>query len=107
MLEEMLEHMDNRRRSAWRHSLPSAPGVDFLDQHRSDLDVDICGFPWHGEEVGCCRASPLDNPGQKFDRKIGLYAGGSTTELPRSHDMSAPRWWLMAAEGMAGDKWER
>jgi hypothetical protein len=24
------------------------------------------------------------------------------TKLPRSHDMSAPRWWLMAAAGMAG-----
>jgi hypothetical protein len=94
--------MDDRRGSAWRHSPPSAPGVDLFDRHRFDPDVNIRGFPSHGEEVGCCRACPLDNPGQKFDRKIGLYAGGSTTELPRSHDMCAPRWWLMAAAGMAG-----
>jgi hypothetical protein len=83
ILEKMLEHMDNRRGSAWRHSLPSAPGVDFLDRHRSDLDVDICGFLWHGEEVGCCRACPLDNLGQKFDRKIGLYAGETSPQNTR------------------------
>jgi hypothetical protein len=32
MLEELLDHKDDRRSSARRHSLPGAPGVDFLDQ---------------------------------------------------------------------------
>jgi hypothetical protein len=80
MLEEMLEHMDDRSGSAWRHSLPGAPGVDFFDQHRFDPHVDIRGFPSHGDEVGRCGAWPLDNPGQKFDRQVGLY-GIRQTEL--------------------------
>jgi hypothetical protein len=31
MLEEMFEHVDDRRSSARKHSLPGAPGIDFLD----------------------------------------------------------------------------
>jgi hypothetical protein len=80
MLEEMLEHMDDRSGSAWGHSLLGAPGVDFFDQRRFDPHVDIRGFPLHGDEVGRCGAWPLDNPGQKFDRQIGLY-GIRQTEL--------------------------
>jgi hypothetical protein len=67
MLEEMLEHVDDCRGSARRHSLPSAPNVGFLDQLRLDPDVDICGFPFHTGEVGSRRARLLDNPGQKVD----------------------------------------
>src|SRR6516165_11930465 len=47
MLEEVLKHVDDRRRSAWQHALLSAPGVDFLDELGLDPDVDICGFPFH------------------------------------------------------------
>jgi hypothetical protein len=47
MLEELLQHVDDCRRSARRHALPVAPGVDFFDQLGLDPDVNICGFPFH------------------------------------------------------------
>jgi hypothetical protein len=62
MLEEFLEHVDDRRRSAQRHPLSGASGVDFLDQLRLDPDVDIRGFPLHAGEVGRCRAARLIIP---------------------------------------------
>jgi hypothetical protein len=67
MLEEMLEHVDDCRSSARRHSLPGAPGVDFLDQLGLDPDVNICCFPFHTGEVGSRRARLLDSSGQKVD----------------------------------------
>jgi hypothetical protein len=82
MLEEMLEHMDNRRGSAWRHSLLGAPGVDFFDQQRFDPDIDIRSFSSHVDEVGRCRAWPLDNLGQKFDTRLvstGMTPGSQNT----------------------------
>jgi hypothetical protein len=69
MFEELIEHVDDCRRPARRDSLPGAPSVDPLDQPGLDPNVDICGFPFHTGEVGGCRAPPLDNPGQKIDRR--------------------------------------
>ena len=74
MVEELLDHMDDRRRSAWRHSLPSPPGVDPLEQLRLDPDIDISCLPFHAGKVGRCRASLLDDPGQKIDLR-NLSAG--------------------------------
>src|SRR6267142_4032463 len=71
MLEELLEHVDDRRSSAWRHSLPGAPGVDPVDQLGLDLNVNICGFPLHAGEVGSRRACLLDNSSQKIDNRHG------------------------------------
>jgi hypothetical protein len=47
MLKELFDHIDDCRRSAWRYSLPVAPGIDYLDQLGLDPDVNICGFPFH------------------------------------------------------------
>jgi hypothetical protein len=47
MLEEVFEHVDDRRSSAWKHPLPVAPVVDFVDQPGLDPDVDICCFSFH------------------------------------------------------------
>jgi hypothetical protein len=68
MLKEALDHMDDCRGSTRRYSLADAPSVDPLDQLGFDPDVDVCGFSFHAGEVGRCRACPLDNPGQRFDR---------------------------------------
>jgi hypothetical protein len=73
MVEEILEHIDDRRCPAWRHSLPGAPSVDLIDQLGLDPDVDIGGFLWHAGEMGRCRAHPLDNSSQKVD---SLLLGG-------------------------------
>jgi hypothetical protein len=59
MLEELLDHVDDRRSSAWRHSLPTAPSVDFLEQPAFDPNVDLRGFPFHAGEMGRCRAPGL------------------------------------------------
>ena|SRR5277367_1825030 len=79
MLEELFEHMDDCRGSARRHALPGAPGVDFLDQLDLDPDDDICGFPWHADEVGRCRAPLLDNSGQKIDMPVTVWPHGAET----------------------------
>jgi hypothetical protein len=50
MLQEMLEHMDDRGGSASGHSLPGAPCVNFFDQHRFNPHTDIRGFPCHGDQ---------------------------------------------------------
>jgi hypothetical protein len=47
MLKEMIEHVDDSRRPAWRYPLLGAPKVDALDQSRLDPNVDICGFVFH------------------------------------------------------------
>jgi len=52
MLEEVLEHVDDGCCPAWQDALNGPPGVDFLDQLGLDPDVDICGSPFHAEEVG-------------------------------------------------------
>jgi hypothetical protein len=67
MLEELLDHVDDRRSSAWRYSLPGAPGVDFLDQLGFDPDIDLCCFLFHAGEMGRCRAPLLDNSRQEID----------------------------------------
>jgi hypothetical protein len=71
MFEELIEHVDDRRSSAWRHSLPGAPGVDFLDHLGLDLNVNICGFPFHTGESGMLSGTLLDNSGQKIDNRRG------------------------------------
>jgi|HubBroStandDraft_4_1064222.scaffolds.fasta_scaffold02943_8 hypothetical protein len=72
MLKEALDHMDDCRGSARRHSLPGAPGVDFLDQLGVDPDVDVGCLPFHARKVGLRRAHRLDNPGQKLDCSLPL-----------------------------------
>jgi hypothetical protein len=47
MFEELLDHADDCCRSARRHWLVGAPGVDALDQSRFDPDIDVCCFPLH------------------------------------------------------------
>src|ERR1700741_2975319 len=69
VVEELLVYMDDRRRSAWRHSLPSPPGVDPFDQLRLDPDIDVGCLPFHAREVGLCEAALLDNPGRKIDMR--------------------------------------
>jgi hypothetical protein len=66
MLKELLEHVDDRRSSARRHSLPGAPGVDFLNQLGLDPNIDICCFLSHAGEMGRCRAPVLIIPAKKF-----------------------------------------
>jgi hypothetical protein len=44
MFGELLDHVDDRRSSSWRHSLTGAPSVDPLDQLGLDPNVDICVF---------------------------------------------------------------
>ena len=66
MLQELLDHVDDCRRSARRYSLPVAPGIDFLDQLGFDPDVDICCFSFHAGEVGRCRAARLMIPAKKL-----------------------------------------
>jgi len=76
MLEEMLQHVDDRRSSARRHSLSDAPSFDFFDQLRLDPDVDIGGFPFHPCEVRRCRAPRLITPAKNLIRaanRRGLY----------------------------------
>src|SRR6516162_7596694 len=51
VLEEFLQHVDDRCGPAWRHSLLGPPAVDFLDQLRLDPDVDICSFPFHARGI--------------------------------------------------------
>jgi hypothetical protein len=66
MFEELLDHVDDRRSSGWRHSLTGAPSVDPLDQLGLDPNVDICVFcpmPVNGALSG----TRLDNSGQKVD----------------------------------------
>jgi hypothetical protein len=67
MLEEVFEHVDDCRSSAWRHSLPSTPAVNVLDQLGLDPNIDIRCFLSHAGEMGRCRARALDNSGQKID----------------------------------------
>jgi hypothetical protein len=65
-LEGHVHHVDDRSGSAWRYSLPVAPGIDFLDQLGFDPDVDIRGFPFHAGEVGRCEAARLIIPAKKL-----------------------------------------
>jgi hypothetical protein len=67
MLEELLKHVDDRRSSAWRYSLPGAPGVNFLDQLGLDPNIDLCCFLSHAGEMGRCRTYQLDNSRQEID----------------------------------------
>jgi hypothetical protein len=46
-LEELIDHVDDRRSSARQYALPRAPGVDVLDQPGLDPDVDIRCFSFH------------------------------------------------------------
>src|SRR6516164_11382303 len=64
----MLENVDDRCRPARRHSLPSAPSVNPLDQLRLDPDVDVRGFLLHAAQVGHRLEAPLDNSRQRLDK---------------------------------------
>jgi hypothetical protein len=75
-VEELIEHVDDCRRPARRHSLPGAPGVDPLDQPGLDSDVNICGFLFHTIEVGRYRAPRLIIPAKKLIDATGLAARG-------------------------------
>jgi len=66
MLEEMLQHVDDRRSSARRHSLSDAPSFNFFDQLRLDPDVDIGGFPFHAAELGRCQTRRLIIPAKNL-----------------------------------------
>jgi len=69
MPEEFPKHVDNCRGSGWRHALPVAPGVDFLDQFGLDPDVDVCCFPFHGGGGRALSGTPLDKSRQKIDTR--------------------------------------
>jgi|SRR5580693_4997660 hypothetical protein len=64
--EELIEHVDDCRNAARRYSLPGAPGVDPLDQLGRDPKVDICGFPFHTEEVSVFGHSRLIIPAKEL-----------------------------------------
>jgi len=67
MFEEFLEHIDDRREPARRHSLSGAPSVDFLNELWLDPDVDICGFPFHAGGGGALSGALLDKSRQNID----------------------------------------
>ena len=77
MLEELLEHVNDCSGSAWRYSLPDAPGIDFLDQLRLDPDVDICGFAFHGRFAA--RGEYV------YSRRYGLSGPKCSAADPRDH----------------------
>jgi len=77
MLEELLEHVDDRRRAAWLYSLPGAPAVDPFDQLRLNPDVDICGFAFHGRFAA--RGEYV------YSRRYGLSGPKCSAADPRDH----------------------
>jgi hypothetical protein len=90
--EEMFEHVDDRRSSAWRHSLLAAPSVDPLDQLGLDPNIDICCFLSHAGEMGRCRVPRLIIPAKRLI--IGPPVDHHPSELPiacRASLVTAPR----------------
>jgi hypothetical protein len=64
--------------------LPGAPSIDFSTSSGVDPDVDICGFPFHGDEVGRGRAARLLIWAKKLIFRAAELSEADSSGLTRS-----------------------
>ena len=67
MRQIVLDHVDDRCRAAWKHSLLGAPSGDLFEQLGFDAEVDVGRFALHAGRFGALSGAPFDNYGQRVD----------------------------------------
>ena len=66
-LQEVFDHVNDRRTAGRRQPVLVTPGVDPLDQRRLNPDIDVCGLAFHAQTDRAVSGAWFDNPGQKLD----------------------------------------